>query len=245
MVILFSFMLTKTPLVVLKWDYMTPRMVNIWHSLEEESPLNIEKAVIEQLRGYKRLIGRIKVLEKYPVGNGMYLSVAAGEDKLQALHRELAGKPSYMYLNKREQEIEATAHSYLEQYPLGTRAQLREVRRHPGDDPEDERRLRELQRKIEKVIDARSGMAQGFDGVIERISELQEMEAEKGFIDRVFEVLHEFDPRYKQVLWLQYVEDKPVDQAVREMCVSETHFRRIRKKAMEQFAYLAWGYSKE
>lgn len=197
-----------------------------------------EKSVINQLKRYKRIIGRIKILEKYPVGGGIYLSSMAQDDQLQELHRKLRQMPSYMYLNKHEQQLETVAHAYLTHYPLGTRSQLTEVRGLHGADAEDERKLRELQRKIEKVLEARLGSYDGYEGIIARISEIQDLEQEKAQIDWALEVLEEYRPMYSRLLRLRYVDDKEPEEIMDTLGISSTTFYNWRQKAVSEYALL-------
>ncbi|MEB9892982.1 RNA polymerase subunit sigma-24, partial [Bacillus cereus] len=82
---------------------------------------HVEQQVIEQLTGYRDIVGRLRVLETYSVGNGITVSRLNEDDHLQELHRKLRGLPSYMYLTAREQRLESIAHAYLTDYPAGTR----------------------------------------------------------------------------------------------------------------------------
>jgi DNA-directed RNA polymerase specialized sigma24 family protein len=199
----------------------------------------IEKAVIEQLRGYKRIVGRIKILERYPIGNGMYLPSFAQDDNLQALHRKLRGQPSYMYLNKHELQLETVAHVYLDQYPVGTRSQLRAVKEVQGLDDEDSKLLAELARKIKKVYEARRGTVDGFEAALERVSELQELQDQKSRLDETLNVLEWYKPRYCQLLKLRYIEEKSVDEAADAMNVAPRTLERWRPRAIKEYAGLA------
>lgn len=197
-----------------------------------------EQIVIDQLRGYKRLVARIKYLEQLPVGYGMSVGSLYADDNLQTLHAKLRGLPSYMYLNKKEQEIETAAFSYLTEFPIGTRSQLHEVRQHKGADAEDEKLLRELQRKIQKVIEARIGTAKGYEAVLERISELQDLETEKQQIDYALETLAEYEPGYAQLLRLRFVEGLKVEDYLKQQGISLRTYDRWRPKAIEEFIKL-------
>ncbi|MEI7027144.1 RNA polymerase subunit sigma-24 [Paenibacillus sp. y28] len=197
-----------------------------------------EHSVIEHLKEYKRILGRIRILERQPIGNGMYLSAVYGDDKLQALHRQLRDMPSYMYLSKREQQLETTAHAYLERYPLGTRSQLHEVTGLKGLDDEDEKTLRELQQKIQRVLEARTGTAEGFEAVIERMSELQDLKVQAAYYEQVFEVLGEYNQQYAQALRLQYVDGLSSQEIIRTMGLSQTVYYSLRKRALQEFAEL-------
>jgi RNA polymerase sigma factor (sigma-70 family) len=204
----------------------------------------IEQVVVEQLRGYKRIVGRIKMLERYPIGNGMYLTSFSQDDKLQALHRELRRIPSYMYLNKHEQKLETVAGAYLTNFPIGTRSQIREVKRVRGIDAEDDKLLMELTRKIEKVYEARRGTLDGFEAVLERMSEMQDLEQEKEQIDQALDILEWYKPHYKQLLKLRYIEEKSVDEAAEEMNISTRSFERWRPRAIKEYANLVGLWEK-
>ncbi|MEK8132483.1 RNA polymerase subunit sigma-24 [Paenibacillus filicis] len=198
--------------------------------------------VVVKLKDYKRLVGRMKFLEKHPVGNGYSLSSIQHDDKLQELHRQLRAMPSSMYLNEREQKLETVAHAYLERYPLGTKSQLREVQGLQGGSAADERLLRELEGKIRKVLEARIGYSAdqgGIQGVIERVSELQDLQREVELIDRSLDTLGEYKPEYSQLLRLRYVEGRSVDEVAGEFCIARKTFDRWRAKAVEEYARLA------
>ncbi|SCW86204.1 hypothetical protein SAMN04487970_10779 [Paenibacillus tianmuensis] len=179
----------------------------------------------------------MKVLEKYPIGAGMSLNVVNEDDKLQELHRQLRGLPSYMYLTKREQQLESVAHTYLARYPAGTRAQLAAVPP-SGADAEDEKLLRELRGKIEKVIEARGGRLDDFEAAVERISELQDLEQQKQYIEHTLKVFEEYKPQYAKLLWLQYIEDKPIEDVVTELRIVRRTYGRWRSKALEEYGKL-------
>lgn len=200
--------------------------------------MEVEKMIIEQLKGYKRLVSRMKLLEKHPVGNGMYVRVDDGEDKLQTLHRKLKEMPSYMYLTKKEQELETVAHSYLLTYSTGTRSQQQQVREAQGADESDRKLLKELERKIGKVIEARKGTTEGYRGVIDRLSEFQELQQQKEEIDRVLESLMEYQPQYERLLKLRYIEGRTVDEVATEFCISRKTFDRWRAKAIAEYIRL-------
>ncbi len=72
---------------------------------------NYEQMAINQLRGYKRLAGRIKMLEKYPVSGGMRLGTFVQDDQLQELHRQwrklLASGADQEALRSTEKQIKA------------------------------------------------------------------------------------------------------------------------------------------
>jgi hypothetical protein len=200
---------------------------------------DFEKLVIEQLSEYKRLSGRIKVLEQTPIGNGMYLNSSNGEDKLQDLHRKLKGMPSHMYLTKSEQEIEIIAGAYLTKLSTGTKSQLRDVKGTSAVDEEDHKLLKELTKKIEKVIEVRNGNASGIDGVIARLSEMQDLQKKLDYIDSVFAALDEYKPSYTKLLKLRYIDKIPVDDIADALHISRKTYDRWRPNAIDEYARLS------
>lgn len=199
--------------------------------------MKMEDFVVEKLSSYRRLIARMKQLEKTNVGPGIRLSVVSEDDKLQELHRELRKLPSYMYLDERERQIETAAHANLTRYPLGTKAQLKEVKRvRESASPEDEQLLKELEGKIKKVLEARAGSAssEGYMGVLDKISELQDLERQKKEIDEALEALEEFEPQYARLLRLRYIEGKQAEFVASELGIVDRTFRRWKTKAVQE-----------
>lgn len=200
---------------------------------------NYEDSIIEELKGYKGLVGRVKVLEKYPIGNGMFIDSQNEDDKLQDLHKHLRDLPTYMYLNQHEQGLEQTSFEYLEKYPLGTRSQLHAVKDIRTVDEEDDKKLGTLQRKIKKVIEARRGDVEGFKGVVERLSEMQGLQDQINRIDHILDVMDDYKPHYARLLKLRYVEDNTVEVAAIELNISRKTFDRWRQKAVEEYIHLS------
>lgn len=199
----------------------------------------VEQKVIEQLRGYNTIVGRIKVLEKYPIGNGMYLDGPYTEDdKLQALHRQLKDLPSYMYLTPREQKLEQTVNQYMVEGPAGVKSQYHTVKNIKALDDADRELLAELARKIRKVVDARQGDLNAFEATLERVAELQDLEWQKGMIEYVLNTMAEYKPHYKKLLTLRYIEDKPRDIVCDEISVGSTVYKKWRNEAITEFARL-------
>ncbi|UUZ80651.1 DUF1492 domain-containing protein [Paenibacillus sp. P26] len=189
---------------------------------------------IERLQSYKRNEARIKVLNNYSVGGGVYLSTLSRDDNLQSLHRQLKGLPSYMYLTEKEQRLETVAHAYLKSYPVGTRAQLEAVP-WKGADAEDEKQLRHLRAKIKKVMEARGMQSSDFDSVIQRISELEDLVRENKRIDEALEALAGYKPEYVSLLRLRYVDGLEVDDIAHEMSIDRSTVYRRLKKAEEEY----------
>ncbi|QGQ95846.1 DUF1492 domain-containing protein [Paenibacillus psychroresistens] len=205
----------------------------------EITRMNYEQLVIEQLREYKLISGRIKILEKTPIGYGMYLDSDNKDDKLQDLHRKLKGMPSHMYLNKSEQELESIAFAYLENYPLGTKAQMNEVKSIQVWDSEDRKQLKKLQSKIAKVIDARNGQTYGIKGVEQRISELQDLQRKIEQMDLALDTVEWIKPLHGKLLRMRYIDKAPVDDIAYELSISRKTYDRWRPVAIEEYAMLS------
>lgn len=199
---------------------------------------NTEQRVIEQLQQYPQKRARIQALSSYSIGIGMRISRLDEDDQLQELHRRLRGLPSYMYLTKKELQLETTAHAYLTRYPAGLKAQLEAIPLH-GADEEDEKLLKELRVKIKKVIDARGCNVDDLAEVLERVAELQDLRAEVTWIDNVLESLGEYKPDYPGVLRMIYFEHKTSQEITDELKISMTSFRRLRRKAEAEYIALA------
>jgi hypothetical protein len=198
-----------------------------------------EQEAIEQLSNYKRMLARVSVLENYSMGAGITVSRLNADDQLQELHRRLRGLPSYMYLNKREQQLESTAHAYLTKYPTGTRAQLRAVPNR-GADAEDEKLLKELRDKIEKVIAARGyDMRDDIDVVLDRLAEWQDLKDEVNQIDTVLLALERYKPDYARLLRIKYVDNHSVEETCKQLAVVKQTYIRWRLKALKEFQKLS------
>src|SRR5690606_15896642 len=116
------------------------------------------------------------------------------------------GLPTYMYLNGYEQKLETMAHAYLRRYPAGVRSQLDAIPK-TGVDPEEEKLLRELRAKIQKVIEARGyDIRDDIDAVLERVAELQDLQDEVARIDNVLAALERYRPEYAHLLRRKYID---------------------------------------
>ncbi len=198
-----------------------------------------EQKVINHLQGYRDVCNRIKVLENYSVGAGITISRLNEDDHLQQLHAQLRGKPSYMYLSKREQDIMQAATANLERYPAGTRSQYAEVAHTHSTDALEERRLRELQQGVAKVIEARTGIVEGVEGVLERVSEYQNLKVEKEQVEAVLDVMREHNSNLVELLILRYVDGRERDQVAQKLAIAYKTFHRWNVKAIEEYAKLA------
>ncbi|NOK23844.1 MULTISPECIES: sigma-70 family RNA polymerase sigma factor [Myxococcaceae] len=197
-----------------------------------------EQQAIEQLSTYRQKQARLQVLSTYSVGAGITVSRLNEDDHLRELHAKLRGLPSYMYLTKREQQLESVAHAYLTRYPAGTRAQLAAVPTR-GADEEDEKLLQEIRGKIKKVIAARGWEMDDLDAVLERVAEYQDLKTEIERIDTVLAALEAYKPGYAKLLRIHYLDGKPWDETARELNVSKDVFYRWRKKALEEYEKIA------
>lgn len=197
-----------------------------------------EDQAIEQLSSYRAKQARIQALGTYRVGGGIQISRLSEEDHLQQLHRKLRGLPSYLYLTKREQELEATAHAYLRFYPAGIRAQRAAI---PdiGAYEEDDKQLQELRAKIAKVIDARGGCKYDLDEVLERLAELQDLQAEVKRIDDLIQALSAYKPDYSLLLSLRYIDGLPTTQVAAKLHISEATYRRRKRRAIIEFTKIS------
>ncbi|NOJ73899.1 RNA polymerase subunit sigma-24 [Paenibacillus alvei] len=199
----------------------------------------IEQRVIEQLTGYRDIVGRLRVLENYSVGNGITVSRLNQDDHLQELHAKLRRMPSYMYLSQKEQKLEAIAHAYLPSFPSGTKAQLRVVQNCQPVDDEDRKLLQELRRKIAKVIEARTGTPEGFEAILTQLAEYQDLLAEKQRIDSILAVMAEQNPQCEQLVRLHFIDGNVWTDVIKSMHISKSVFYRLRRAAVNNYAILA------
>ncbi|MGM1047616.1 MAG: RNA polymerase subunit sigma-24 [Bacillota bacterium] len=201
--------------------------------------MTTEQHVIEQLSQYRQKKARIQALSTYSVGAGITVSRLNEDDQLQELHRKLRGLPSYMYLSKREQDLENVAHAYLTRYPAGVKSQKQAVPAYVLD-PDDTELLQEVRGKIQKVIEARGyDIRDGIEEIIERLTELQDLQAEVERIDTVMGALEQYKPDYAKLLRLHLIDGVAWDKAIRELSISKDVFYRWRKKALTEYEKLA------
>lgn len=204
-------------------------------SIEDKT---VEQRVIEQLKEYPQKRARIMALSTYSIGSGIIVNRLEEDDQLQELHRRLRDLPSYLYLNKKEQRLETTAHAYLTRYPAGLKAQLEAI---PtiGADAEDEKLLRELRRKVKRVIDARGCNLNQLEEVLERVAELQDLRTEVDWIDGVLELLEGYKPGYPRILRMTFFENKSNQEMMDELKMSKSVFYEIKRKAIKEYVSLA------
>lgn len=202
--------------------------------------MTTDHQVIEQLSQYRQKKARIQALSTYSVGSGITVSRLNEDDQLQELHRRLRGLPSYMYLSAREQELESIAHAYLGgKYPSGIKMQKRAVSVSVMDD-EDQKLLRELRGKIQKVIEARGyDIRNGIEEIMERLTELQDLQAEIERIDFLLTTLEAYRPNDAELLRLVHLEGKEIDDVCTEISVSRRTFWRKLSEAEKEYTFLA------
>ncbi|MFD0588852.1 ECF-type sigma factor [Paenibacillus sp. GCM10027627] len=198
-----------------------------------------EQEAIEQLRGYKQLQARLQVLSTYSVGGGITVSRLNQEDHLQDLHRQLRGMSSHNYLTKHEQRLEQTAHQYLDHYPAGVRSQLKAIPTQ-GKDAKDNKLLSELRSKVQKVVAARGyDVRSDLDAVLDRLAELQQLQAELQDIDHVLEALEQYKPEFAQLLRFRYLDGDTTELAARKLGVVRQTYHRWARKAISEYVRLA------
>lgn len=198
-----------------------------------------EHNLIDQLSQYRQKLARIKVLSSHNVGAGITVSRLNEDDQLQELHRRLRGLPSYIYLSPQEQRLEQTAHAYLKHYPAGIRSQKAAIPTR-GADGEDDKLLRELRGKIQKIIEARGyDIRDDIDEILERLAELQDLQEEVKRIDTVMDALEQYKPGYAKLLRLHLIDGVSWDQAIKELNISKDVFYRWRKRALTEYEKLA------
>lgn len=198
-----------------------------------------EQTAIEQLSQYRQKQARIHVLSTYSVGAGITVSRLNEDDQLQDLHRKLRGMPSYMYLSGYEQTLEQAANAYMTWYPAGVKAQKRAV---PDDvmDPEDRKLLQELRDKIQKVIAARGyDVRSNIDEILDRLTELQDLQADVSRIDTILRALEQYKPEYADLLRLKYIQEMDVTETCKRLAVVEKTYYRWRRRALNEFIKLS------
>lgn len=201
--------------------------------------VTVEQQIIEQLSQYRGKRARIEVLSTYSVGAGITVSRLNEEDQLQELHAKLRGVPSYMYLSGHEQKLEQTAHAYMTRYPAGVIAQKRAV---PVDvmDDEDRKLLQQVRNKIQKVIEARGyDVRSDIDEILDRLTELQDLQAEVNRIDTILRALEQYKPDYAKLIWLHFIDELPWNETAKHLSISKDVFYRWRRKALEEYEKLA------
>lgn len=198
-----------------------------------------EQTAIEQLSQYRQKQARIHVLSTYSVGAGITVSRLNEDDQLQELHRRLRGQPSYMYLGKHEQELEQAANAYVTRWPAGIRAQQRKVRQINPIGEDDCQLITELYTKISKVVEARGyGTRNDIDEILDKLTELQDLQAEVSRVDTVLKALEQYRPDYASLLRLRFIDNLKVEDVADALHISKKTFDRWRPQALAEFIKL-------
>lgn len=200
---------------------------------------NVEELVIEELAEYKKLSNRLRILNKQSIGMGMSMEFTNADDKLKDLHNILKPLKTYMYLTKKERALETIAHAYLPRYALGTKTQLSDIRGLVGNDDEDDKLLRDLERKVEKVYDARHGEIDGYEAVLSRIVEIQEIQDKLSHVESIFDIMDEKKSHYVLLLKMRFIEEEEIEQVMHQLNTSRRVFFRWREKAIDEYASLS------
>lgn len=164
----------------------------------------------------------------------MTISRLSAEDHLQQLHRQLRGLDPSKYLTPNEMSILTSAEASLEHKPAGTRSQLRAVLNAQNEAGEHSANLRELERQIKKIIEAR---AEGSDyiRVVQKLDEIAELQAQVKHIDTALNAL---EPVERLVIELKHLTGMSPESIADELCISTRTYGRIRKAAEERFLKL-------
>lgn len=201
--------------------------------------MTMEQQVIEQLSSYRQKSARIQVLSTYSVGAGITVSRLNEDDQLQELHKRIQGQPSYMYLGKHELELEQAANAYMTRFPAGVKAQQRAIRQINPVGEEDSQLITELYTKISKVVEARVGQRSDIDEIIDRLTELQDLQSDLQRLDFILDRLQEYKPYDATLLRYIYVDGLEQKELSDKLEVSESTLRRRTKRAEIEYTKLA------
>lgn len=80
---------------------------------------------------------------------------------------------------------------------------------------------------------------EGIDEIIERLTELQDLQAEVGQIDTVLQALESYRPEYARIIQRHLIDEVAWEEVAKEMSLSKSVFYRWRKKAIEEYEKLA------
>ncbi|SCW57267.1 Protein of unknown function [Paenibacillus tianmuensis] len=161
--------------------------------------LNYEKIAIDQLRGYKRLVGRIKMLEKFPVSGGMRLGTIVQDGQLQNVH-----------------------HHWRKLLASGA----------------EQEALRSTEAKVKALLEGLLGTSDGYQGILARITELQELERQKERMEHALDALDDLKHEYAQVLKLLYLDGNEPHDIACDLGISLSTFYGWRRKALKEYGIL-------
>ncbi|MNW40399.1 hypothetical protein D3C74_175130 [compost metagenome] len=199
----------------------------------------VELTAIEQLSQYRQKQARIQVLSTYSVGAGITVSRLNEDDQLQELHAKLRKLPSYKYLSGHEQKLEQAANAYMTHYPSGIKAQQRAIRQINPVGEDNSQLITELYTKISKVVETRVGRRNDVDEIINRLAELQDLQADIQRLDFILDRLQEYKPYDATLLRYIYVDGLEQKELSDKLQVTEKTVGRRRKRAEAEYTRLA------
>ncbi|MNW63653.1 hypothetical protein D3C74_418780 [compost metagenome] len=123
-------------------------------------------------------------------------------------------------------------------YPAGVKAQKRAV---PVDvmDEEDRKLLQDLRDRIQKVIEARGyDLRSDIDEILDRLTELHDLQAEVNRIDTVLRALEQYKPQFAKLIWLRYVDLMDGADVAQALMVSKRTYERWRPLAIAEYIRL-------
>ncbi|GIP17781.1 hypothetical protein J40TS1_34230 [Paenibacillus montaniterrae] len=152
----------------------------------------------------------------------------------------MRGLPTYMYLSKKEQQLETVAHAYLGgKYPAGIKSQHRAIAT-VGVDEEDTKTLQDLKFKIARVLAARGyDERNDIDKVLDIIAEMQDIQIELKRIDNVLAALEQYKPDFAKLLKYKYIDGYSSTTAAVALNITERTFVRWHKRAIAEYLELA------
>ncbi|BFH10597.1 helix-turn-helix domain-containing protein [Paenibacillus melissococcoides] len=99
--------------------------------------------------------------------------------------------------------------------------------------------MKELQKKIQKVIEARTGTPEGYEAILAQLSEYQDLVAEKRRIDTVLDAMKGQQPHYAELLRLRYIKGLPAIEVAEELGIVRRTFDRWRQRAIDKYSKLS------
>lgn len=190
--------------------------------------------VIERLKEYKQKAARIRVLSRYYNGSGVVSKPFQEDDELHRMHSKWRIES---YLTAEEKQLVQTARDYIAGSPTGSRSQLDAVPK-IGVNEGDTCRLREIRDKIKRVMAERQQSKNDMDTVLDRVVELQELQAELHRIDIALEELATYKPQYSKLLKLRYIEGLSVTEVSTQFAIVRKTFSRWKIAALKEFERL-------
>jgi DNA-directed RNA polymerase specialized sigma24 family protein len=124
-------------------------------------------------------------------------------------------------------------------YPAGVKAQYKAVPVHVMDE-DYSKLLQDVRQKIKKVIAARGyEVRDDIDAVIDRVTELQDLESDLQRLDFILDRLQDYKPKEASLLRLIYVEGLDLAEIADKLQVTEKTITRRRAVAEDSYIKLA------